>query len=804
MDAGSAWMIAYDRFKPAEEGLREALCTLGNGYFAARGASAESPASRIHYPGTYVAGLFNKLPTVIAGRTIYNEDMVNIPNWLPDKMRIGKHEWLVPSEEKILSYHQELDMKRGMLYRKVVIEDFKGRRTSLEHERIVSMADPHIAAIRYTMVPMNYDEWVVMRSAIDGSVQNTGVARYRQLNSKHLKFISSGKAGGDGIYLAVKTNHSGVEVVEAARTRIFKDGKEVRALTRFVESREKKSVGLEFGVHVNRGTPYVIEKIVSVYTSRDKGVSNTVAAAKKAVMGAGNFEEIARAHRHTWEHLWDKFDIEVADDVFSQKVLRLHIFHLLQTASMHNTDIDAGLPARGLTGEAYRGHIFWDELYVMPFYNLHMPEISKALLMYRYNRLPKAREAARNAGHRGAMFPWQSGSTGEEETQVMHLNPLSGTWGPDNSHIQRHVSFAIAYNVWTYWRATGDRDFLIRNGAEMLLSIARFGASLCKYSYKDKRYHTEGLMGPDEFHERMPGEQKAGFKDNAYTNLLIAWLLSKVPELLAELPGRSLHGLLNRLRIKKEELDRWDDISRKLCIVINKDGIISQFDGYFKLKELDWDAYRKKYGNIKRLDRILKAEGKSPNEYKVAKQADALMVFYLFSVKEVKRIFGRLGYEFDKHMMRKNYDYYIHRTSHGSTLSKVVHGYLAHVLGKEEESWSWFQEILRSDIYDTQGGTTPEGIHVGVMGGSINFVMRDFAGIDIRDDAVKINPCLPKKWRRLRFRFIFRGHWVHLVVVKGKIVLRISGTRGRRFPVPFDIGAKRYHFYCGEINEAAY
>ena len=189
----------------------------------------------------------------------------------------------------------------------------------------------------------------------------------------------------------------------------------------------------------------------------------------------------------------------------------------MQTASTHNTLIDAGLPARGLHGEAYRGHIFWDSLFVMHFFNLHLPNVAKSLLIYRYRRLAQARQSAKINGFRGAMFPWQSGLSGREETPVSHLNPLSGKWGPDYSHFQRHVSFAIAYNIWEYWQRTNDLDFLKHHGAEMILSIAQFGASLTKYSPQDGRYHIEGVMGPDEFHEKLPHRGKPGFKDNAYT-----------------------------------------------------------------------------------------------------------------------------------------------------------------------------------------------------------------------------------------------------------------------------------------------
>ena len=793
----SSWKITYDWFRPVQENLREALCTLGNGYFATRGAATESLASRIHYPGTYIAGVYNKLPTHIAGRTVFNEDMVNCPNWLFLTFRMGRGEWIDPLTSKVLSYHQELDIRRGVFTRKISFRDSEGHKVTIKEQRIVHMADPHRAAIKYTIIPENYEGWIVVRSALDGTVKNSGVARYRRLNANHLNPSSLGSFDKNGIYLSMKTTQSEIEISEAARVRIFTGGKEIKAVNRILK-KEKKFICQEFELFVHKRQHYDIEKIVSIYTSRDKNIKGPLAFAMASLKTSPGFDTLLASHEQAWDDLWKKFDIEIEGDSFSQKVLRLHTFHLLQTASVHNRMIDAGLPARGLHGEAYRGHIFWDELFAMSFFNLRAPEVSRALLLYRYRRLSRARKYAKKSGYKGAMFPWQSGSTGEEETQTIHLNPISGKWGPDYSHNQRHVSFAIAYNVWQYWRDTGDIDFLTDYGAEIILSIAQFGASLAEYDRNDNKYHTEGIMGPDEFHERFPGAADSGFKDNAYTNLLIVWTLLKAREILTILPHFHKTYLIKKLHLDKKELFRWKEITHRMNIIFNDDGIISQFDGYFSLQELDWEAYRAKYGNIRRMDRILKAEGKSPNEYKVAKQADTLMIFYLLSLYEVRDLLNRLGYRFDKDMLNKNYEYYIDRTSHGSTLSEVVHCYIARLLGRAIESWQWFSGILKSDIYDTQVGTTPEGIHVGIMGGSLDIVMRAFAGVNIFDDKIRINPRLPRHWRSIKLNFCYKGNSISLNVTKHEITILIQGPKSKPFTVPIEIYGKAHYLLFGK------
>ena len=183
------------------------------------------------------------------------------------------------------------------------------------------------------------------------------------------------------------------------------------------------------------------------------------------------------------------------------------------------------MPARGLNGEAYRGHVFWDEMYAFPFLSVRLPEVARGLLMYRYRRIGEARAAAREAGFQGAMFPWQSGSEGIEETQRVHLNPMSGRWEPDLSRNQRHVNAAIFFNIWNYFQATDDRAFLESYGAEMMLDIARFWASIAHFNPARERYEIHGVMGPDEFHEKYPGAERGGLANNAYTNVMVAWLL---------------------------------------------------------------------------------------------------------------------------------------------------------------------------------------------------------------------------------------------------------------------------------------
>ena len=512
--------------------------------------------------------------------------------------------------------------------------------------------------------------------------------------------------------------------------------------------------------------------MVAFFTSRDPAISDTLAkAAKSAERHAGFAASFAR-HRGAWDELWRVCDVCVSGDDRVQLLLRLHIAHILQVCSRHTADLDAGLPARGLNGEAYRGHVFWDEIYVFPYLNIRLPDVTRGLLLYRYRRLGEARAAALEAGFRGAMFPWQSGSEGIEETQRVHLNPLSGRWDRDLSHNQRHVNAAIFYNIWHYYQATGDVAFLRDYGAEVMLEIARFWASIAHFNPDRGRYEIHGVMGPDEFHERYPGAAEDGLRNNAYTNVMVAWLTGVARNLLSLLPASRVEALRERLGITDDELTTWDSMSHRMFVPFHDDGIISQFEGYDELEELDWDAYRAKYGNIQRLDRILRAEGDDPDRYKLAKQADTVMLFFLFSAKEIAEIFDRLGYEFRRDTAVRTISYYDQRTSHGSTLSFVTHaGVLAPL--DQESSWRRFLVALESDVGDVQGGTTKEGIHVGVMSGTLDLVQRSYAGTRIDDDVLHFEPRLPRAIDGLSFSMQFRGTPVRVSLSGGRLSVAV-------------------------------
>jgi alpha,alpha-trehalase len=783
------WVLRYEGFDPDQEGHREALCTVGNGYVATRGALPENDAGGPSYPGTYLAGVFNRLTSEVSGRQVENEDMVNAPNWLCQSWRPEGGRWFDLRLVEVLDHSLELDLRRGVLTRSSRVRDADGRVTRITQRRLASMADPHILALETTLLAENWSGRVELRSGLDGNVTNSGVVRYRQLANRHLSLVESW-ADDDLACLQVETTQSRVRIALAGRTRLSPNGTQPAVDTRPVET--GALVGHQLMFDLTEGEAVTIDKVVALHTSRDHAVTEIGLDARTRITRAGSFDDLLAPHVVAWSHVWNRLRIDAAVDESIAMVINLHLFHLAQVVSRHSAEVDAGVPARGLHGEAYRGHIFWDELFILPLLTLRLPGLARGHLMYRYRRLSEARHAARAEGYRGAMFPWQSGSNGREETQTLHLNPKSGRWVPDGSHLQRHINAAIVYDVWKYYEATGDSDFMAFYGAELVLDIARFWESATTYDKAHDRYEIHGVMGPDEYHERYPDADEPGLSNNAYTNVMAVWCLRRALDTLDEMAPRRSQELTESLGLTPDELDRWRDICRKMQVCFHDDGIISQFQGYEDLAELDWDGYRARYGDIHRLDRILEAEGDSTNRYKLSKQADVLMLFYLLSPGELEEIFEQLGYPLDDDAIARNIDYYLARTAHGSTLSGVVHAWVL-ARADRRRSWNYLLEALRSDLFDIQGGTTAEGIHLGAMAGTVDLLQHCYTGIETREGVLWLDPALPPELEDLTIDLRYRRRWVDLRFSNGdvQVTLRPSALG------PIHIG------YRGEVHELA-
>lgn len=818
------WNLSFTGYDPSTEGRRESLCALGNGYFCTRAANPESQADGLHYPGTYIAGAYNQLKSYAGDRHFDYEEVVNMPNWLCVSFRINNGPWFDLTKVDILSYEQRLNLHEGVLYRNVTWRDQQGRETEMAQRWFVHMRHFHLAAIEMKLTAKNWSGELTIRSAIDGEVENDGTRKDPRLKMKHLKFIER-SAHGDKLYLKVVTNQSDIVVAMAARHDLFLGRSKVRPHREYRE--ESGYVAQDMTIEVSEGQSIRMQKTVSLYTSRDRAISEPGLAAQTAVAEAPDFEELIQTQRSYWGHLWEQFDLFIETKEEHSKmqpslILHLHSFHALQVASPNTIELDCGIPARGWTGEGYQGHIFWDDLFVFPFVNLRMPDITQSLLRYRFRRLPEARKIARSLGAIGARFPWQSGSSGAEETPMYLWIPDKEVWVNDYSRHEVHVDAAIAYNVWQYYQATGNLDFMHACGAELLIEIARFFATFAQYNEKTDRYELHGVVGPDEYHNAYPGADKPGINNNAYTNIMAVWTICRALDLSKIMPADMKDCMFKRLGVTDDELALWERVSKKMYVPLLRNGIINQFDGYDKLKNYPW----RKNGRFEKhkLQETLDNNNWVLNDYRVTKQADVLMLFYVFSAKELTEIFHRLGYPFYKDWIAKNVEYYVPRTANASTLSRIAHAWVlsrldrgrswrlmnklyAHKSKREPElgghplSWDIFVEALSSDYLDIQGGTTREGIHIGAMAGTLDIVQRCYAGIVTRDDVLWLEPQLPDALTRLSFSLRYRGQALTFVITQKE--MKISARHSSAQPIKIGFQKEIHELNAGETLEFA-
>lgn len=752
------WVLGYEGYDPQREGLREALCTTGNGHFATRGAAPECRADEIHYPGTYLAGIYNRLVTSMdAGHVLEHEHLVNAPSWLALRFRIEDGEWFSPDAADLLDYRQELDLRTGILTRKIRFRDPAGRHTRVEQRRFVHMGRPHLGALETSFTAEDWAGRISVVSGIDGDVTNSNLPDDAPLAKVHLKPESVSVAEPGVAVLTVTTVQSRIRIAVAARTRIHDAaGHAVKAHPQPVVEGGYAGEHWEFSLEPHH--PVTVEKVIAVVTSRDPAVSEPAHAAYTEATTADDFFELRLAHERAWARLWERFDIAVDAAPEVTLALRLHTFHLLQTLSAHTAQLDAGVPARGLHGEGYHGHVFWDAMFAFPAINLRLPTLSRALLLYRWRRLDAARRAARAAGHVGAMFPWQSASDGREQTPSQLYESSIRRWIPDRSHLQRHIGISIAYDVWQYYQTTDDISFVVEYGAELVIEIARYLASITTYDPADDRYGIAGVVGPDEYHDTDPQTAAPGLRDNAYTNVMTSWVLQRALDIIDLLAGYHCGQLWEQLGISEAETAQWEQISRRMRVPFH-DGVISQFAGYETLAEFDWAGYRKEHADFVGVDGVLRSRGDSPNRYKLSKQADVLMLFYLLSAEELRDIFQRLGYALPAETIERTVAYYLARVAHGSSLSRIAHSWVE-ARADREKSWKLFTEALSGDLADTRGGSTRHGIHLGAMAGTIDLALRCYTGLETRGGVLYFNPRLPHELRAMHAEIMYRGHWL--------------------------------------------
>ena len=529
-------------------------------------------------------------------------------------------------------------------------------------------------------------------------------------------------------------------------------------------------------LEVPQGNTFRIDKLTAVTTGRDPayaGLSGQEAKARaeedgcallREALGLG-YDALFAESRDAWAALWDRYDILVdSDRSEDQLLIRFALYHLNIMCS--RLDSRMGIGAKGLSGEGYKGHSFWDtEIFILPYFILTQPEAARKLVEYRYLGLQAARKKAEERGYRGAMYPWEAAWADDGETtpvlgaaDIVTGEPIPILTGL----LEQHITADVAFGLWLYYTATGDRDLMDRYGWEMLLETARFWASRAEWKEAAQRYEICDVIGPDEYKDHVD--------NNAYTNYMAAFNMRlglRTMDLLDSEGGPAAGRLRAQFDFPalREELRRVLDRLYLPCP--NEDGIIPQFDGYFDLKHIDLAPYRNA-GSVGSIYNDYNQE--QICTFQVHKQADTVVLLMLMEDL------------FPDEIRKTNYDFYEARTLHDSSLSKSTHCVLAADLGESETAYRFFEGCGEVD-FGPNMRTSDAGIHTASMGGIWQCAVYGFGGVRVSGEALHMAPKLPPAWRSLSFPLVWHGQPLRVSVDGGTVTVRNAGTQDVRITV---------------------
>jgi kojibiose phosphorylase len=743
------WLIFQNEYNTEVNPRYETLFTLTNGYMGVRGTFEEG--SEGERSGNFIAGIFDKSDAQV-------REIVNAQNWLRIKLYVEGEE-LSLDKCQLIEFKRILDMKKGILFRSMLIKDSKDRITRIEGYRFISRSDLHRSAIKLFVTPVNYSGVVGIESIIDGTVLNSADSPKHRV--KHLKVADNSSLNKSGVYLETATIDDDIRIATGSAVRLYhyedKEKNNIAKFKRFLPLGEMSIEYFEFDGTENKTV--VIDKFIITYTSRDvkKGLlKSTVEKELFAFAGEGIDKELQR-HIEVYEELWSVADINIEGDEEADKALRFNIFHLM--SSVNENDPMVSIAAKALHGEGYKGHVFWDtEIFMLPFFIYVYPQAARTLLMYRYNMLDAARKNAALNGYKGAQYPWESADTGEEETPKWGFDYMGNPVRIWTGDLEHHITADIAFAVWEYFRATEDIEFMLNYGAEIIFETARFWVSRCEYVKELDRYEINNVIGPDEFHEHVD--------NNAYTNYLAKWNIKKGLELINMLKEKypeHYHAISNKICLTNEEMEKWKEVEEKIYIPYDKDKkLIEQFEGYFDKKDYVIDKFDENNMPIWPEGVDITKLG----DTQLIKQADVVMLMLL------------LGEEFDEETKRINYEYYEKRTMHKSSLGPSMYAIMGLKVGDHKNAYQSFMRSANVDLVDNQGNTK-EGLHAASAGGTWQVAVFGFGGMEIdKEGALNINSWLPEKWDKLSYKVFWKGNLIEVIVTKQEVTVKKLKGKG--------------------------
>lgn len=731
----SEWEIRQEAFE-VENNLRdETVFSLGNGYLGMRGNFEEGyPGPQdTSVEGNYLNGFFEseiiKYPEVAYGYAEKSQTMLNVTNakiirlfWENEELKI------LPGA--VSEYRRVLDLKSGVLQRDFVWRSQGGKRLRIRISRLVSLENRHLALIRFCVTPLDGGGQMRILSALDGDVQNLAASNDPRVGSGLHGRVLDVKArqaeGGFGL-LVQQTRDSHMTLVCAMDNQLHTDSP-VRQTWRT----EDTVVEVAYEVGALEGKPVTLDKFIAYMTNRDAPEGQLAEKTRQLLQESkqAGFDAFSRMQSDFLTGFWSKADIEIKGDPAIQQGLRFSLFHLLQSAGR---DGKTNIAAKGLAGEGYEGHYFWDtETYIFPFFLYTHPDIARKLLEFRYHTLDKACERARQMAHpKGALFPWRT-IDGEE----------CSTYYPAGT-AQYHINADIALAIQKYMEATQDSGFMLACGAEILFETARLWAGLGQFiPAKGNAFCFNCVTGPDEYN--------ALVNNNYYTNLMAKTNLEYAHQTAAWMKAgepQAYRQLARRLQLEDGEIDFWKTAAERVYLPFDPaHGIHPQDDAF--LDKAPWDFQNTPADEYPLL---LHFHPLVIYRHQVCKQADVVLALFL------------LGHLFTPEEKKRNFDFYEPLTTHDSSLSTAVFSVIASELGYHDKAYRYFLSTVRMDLDDSHGNTK-DGIHAANMAGAWMCVVNGFAGMRIHGDSLSFKPYLPAQWERYTFKVAYRGRLIQVSV----------------------------------------
>lgn len=748
------WHIIEEEFNPHYNKIAESVFSIGNGRMGQR-ANFEEAYSGETLQGSYVAGVYYPDKTRVGwwknGYPEYFAKVLNAPAWISVHVTI-ENQKLDLATCKVEEFTRVLDMKNGLLSRSFVATLPDGKRLKVTAQRFCSMANGEVGAIRYAITPLNFSSRATLSLFIDADVKNTDSNYDEKFWTEVYKHAEEGEC-----LVTAETKKTFFHVCSGMRYFIEEEGKEVKGRIN-IELREKFA-GNIIQVDLNEGKELVVYKYAAVLSSENHPKEQLVAHCQQILqdLQQTGFEKLLAEHAAVWEHKWNECDITIDGDVAAQQGIRFNIFQLTQTYTGEDQRLNIG--PKGFTGEKYGGSTYWDtEAYCLPFYlGTAEQKVARNLLVYRYKHLQKAIENAQKLGFKdgAALYPMVT-MNGEE---------CHNEWEITFEEIHRNG--AIAYAIYDYIRYTGDEDYLIAYGLEVLIGISRFWAQRVNWSEDKQQYVMLGVTGPNEYENNV--------NNNWYTNYMATWTLSYTKESLAYVKSKDSNAwkaIMSKVNFSEEELKQWESIVDQMYFPEDVGrGIFLQQDGFLDKELLTVSQLKKEDRPLNQKwswDRILRSC--------FIKQADVLQGLYFFEER------------FDAETIKRNFDFYEPMTVHESSLSPCVHSILAAKLGYEEKAYEMYLRTARLDL-DDYNNDTEDGCHITSMAGTWLSVIKGFGGMRVRNGQLHLQPFIPSQWISYSFKIRFRNSVIKVQVEKAKTTANLDS--GDPLDVIINDSAKR-------------